>query len=101
MADHSAQPESNPGVLLEEKPNTPTATSSGESKIIDDSELSPERVAKFSDFLVSIHSAHGFERFIAHIVEQRVFSYARSWDFVLLALGVAASVGAGVVSAWR
>lgn len=94
MGEQSANRESDPVILLEETPHTPAT--------VQDSNLRLEREPRFSDFVVSIWLMCLFMGFsIADRVEQRVFSYAQAWDFILMPVAVLASVGVGIVSALR
>jgi hypothetical protein len=56
MADQSVQPESNAGVLVEDKSQESMATTSDGTKTAEGSEPKAEREAKLSDLLVSAHS---------------------------------------------
>jgi ATP-binding cassette subfamily B (MDR/TAP) protein 1 len=57
-----------------------------------------ERTANFKDYMVCLITTSVFR--IAHSLTcpppQRVFSYARKWDFFAYAAGVLASIGAGI-----
>lgn len=55
----------------------------------------PERTATFQDYLVCLNPPRAGV-LITDALLQRVFGYAKPWDFVAYAAGVLASIGAGI-----